>query len=514
MKKLLNPTILFLITSLILSCQTRHDVSSGIPDSITLTKADLLDKIKGGWAGQMIGVTYGAPTEFKYHGTIIPDSVEIPWPESGYCQWWFDNTPGIYDDIYMDLTFVEVFEKYGLDAPVERFAEAFAYAEYPLWHANQAARYNILNGIMPPESGHWLNNPHADDIDFQIEADFAGIMSPGMPITSAEICDKIGHIMNYGDGWYGGVYVASMYTLAFITDDIDFIVREALNMIPAKSTFYKMMADVISWSEQNEDWKVTWQLLQDKWGNHQLCPQGFSDPFNIEASINCAYIIIGLLYGEGDMGKTVDISTRCGDDSDCNPSNAGGILGTAIGYSNIPDYWLNNVKEVEDIVFPFTSLSLNDTYLLSKKHALELIERNGGVINNDEVTILCQQTAPVRFEQSFKGITPVKKEMINKRMPIEGFKYDFSGAGILISARYPGGQQSTSDYVAEVEVYLNGELVEVVLFPADFLVRKLDIFWDFELPQGNYTLELKVRNPDKDYFFNLTYVVVYDKTNT
>ncbi len=58
--------------------------------------------------------------------------------------------PDLYDDIYMDLTFVDVFEKYGIDAPVDSFANAFAYADYNLWHANQAARYNILHGIPAP----------------------------------------------------------------------------------------------------------------------------------------------------------------------------------------------------------------------------------------------------------------------------------------------------------------------------------------------------------------------------
>ena len=33
-----------------------------------LTRDQLLDKIKGGWAGQMIGVSFGAPTEFKAEG--------------------------------------------------------------------------------------------------------------------------------------------------------------------------------------------------------------------------------------------------------------------------------------------------------------------------------------------------------------------------------------------------------------------------------------------------------------
>ncbi len=36
-----------------------------------------------------------------------------------------------------------------------------------------------------------------------------------------DISDRVGHIMNYGDGWYGGVYVASMYALAFISDDVE-----------------------------------------------------------------------------------------------------------------------------------------------------------------------------------------------------------------------------------------------------------------------------------------------------
>ena len=117
---------------------------------------------------------------------MISDEYRIPWDDH-QIKWWFDHFPGLYDDIYMDLTFVEVFQKEGLDAPVESFANAFAKAPYPLWHANRQGRYNILNGIMPPASGHWLNNPHADDIDFQIEADYAGLMAPGWsmpPLTS------------------------------------------------------------------------------------------------------------------------------------------------------------------------------------------------------------------------------------------------------------------------------------------------------------------------------------------
>src|SRR5690554_4892241 len=107
--------------------------------TVTLSKQELRDKIMGGWAAQMIGVTFGGPTEFRYNGAMIHDYEPIPWYD-GYLAWWYDNAPGLYDDLYMDLTFVDVIERYGADAPADTFAKAFATADYQLWHANQQAR--------------------------------------------------------------------------------------------------------------------------------------------------------------------------------------------------------------------------------------------------------------------------------------------------------------------------------------------------------------------------------------
>src|SRR6478752_3880298 len=276
-----------------------------------LSKQQLKDKIKGGWAGQTIGVTFGGPYEFRFQGTFIGDYQSLKWYD-GYLKNTMINNPGLYDDLYMDLTFVDVFEKYGLDAPVDSFAFAFANAGYKLWHANQAARYNLLNGIKSPASGNWKNNPHADCIDYQIEADFAGLMCPGMPNAASAISDKIGHIMNYGDGWYGGVYLGALYTLAFTSNDIPAIVAEALKTIPAKSEFYQCINDVIaSHKKYPDDWKQTWLMVQKKWADDIGCPDGVFRPFNIDAKVNAAYVVIGLLYGKGDFTRTLEISTRC-----------------------------------------------------------------------------------------------------------------------------------------------------------------------------------------------------------
>jgi len=481
--------------------------------SITMSKAKLQDKIMGGWAGQTIGVTYGGPVEFRFKGTMMQDYQPIPWYD-GYVKWWYQNAPGLYDDIYMDLTFVEVFERCGLDAPVDSFASAFANASYDLWHANQAGRYNYLNGIKPPFSGHWLNNPHADCIDYQIEADYSGLMSPAMPNTASQISDKIGHIMNFGDGWYGGVYVGAMYSLAFASDDINYIVNEALKTIPAESDFYKCISDVIAWQKKYpNDWKQTWFEVQKKWSDDKGCPEGVFDAFDIDATVNSAYVVIGLLYGNKDIQKTLDIATRCGQDADCNPSTAGGILGTMLGYSKIPDYWLKNIKEVEDMNFKYTTISLNKVYALSEKHAIENIKRNGGEVSDTSVTILFQEPKAVKFEKSFDGIMPVKRIDIEKNME-KSIAFDFEGTGFVIRGEVTKIEKDAKDKDVMVELWIDGKKTETAKLPTAFKTRRYELFWNYQLPMQKHAVEIKWADPKDaaDANINVSNVIVYSGT--
>jgi hypothetical protein len=490
------------------SCsQQSSQTNSMLPETVTMTKEQLMDKIKGGWAAQTIGVTYGGPTEFRYRSAMIQDYVPIGWND-GCIKGMFDHFPALYDDIYMDLTFVEVFERVGIDAPVDSFAHAFAYADYGLWHANAAARYNIMQGIMPPASGHWLNNPHADDIDYQIEADFAGLMTPGMPNTQSEISDKIGHIMNYGDGWYGGVYVGAMYSLAFVSDDIHFVVNEALKTIPSESRYYKCMTDVINMHKQYpNDWKQAWAECEKRWNQDIGCPEGTLMPYNIDAVINSAYVLIGLLYGEGDFFKTMDIATRCGQDSDCNPATAVGILATMQGYSKIPEYWMKALRMVEDRNFAYTNMSLNKTYETSFKHALQMIERNGGKVSENEVTIACQTPKAVQLEQCFEGIFPIGRRAINKTIEDnKEFKTQFEGTGYALT----GSVRGEKGYVARVEIYIDDQLEETLNLPSNkTLGHRVDLAWKYLMPKGKHSIALKWLNPKKDVHIKVGEMLIY-----
>src|SRR2546430_3331569 len=159
-----------------------------------LSRAILEDKIRGGWAGQMIGVSYGAPTEFRSNGKIIEGNL------NKYLNWSPQRLKNAIDqdDLYVEMTFAEVMDKVGLEATTEQYGEMFKDSKYELWHANAGARRNLNHGIKAPMSGDPKYNIHANDIDFQIESDFIGMMTPGLPREANKYADRVGRVMNWG----------------------------------------------------------------------------------------------------------------------------------------------------------------------------------------------------------------------------------------------------------------------------------------------------------------------------
>lgn len=345
---------------------TRAQVQTKI---LTISKQTLKDKIAGGWAGKMIGVTYGAPSEFHYMQKINEDSIKWTPADIKGSVW--------QDDLYVQLTFLMAMDKYGMSAPAVKFQEMLAKAGYPLWCANMQARKNYFDEIYPPLSGNPKYSYRADDIDFQIEADYIGLMNPGMIQNIINTSNKIGHIMNYGDGVYGGIFLSTLYSAAFFENDINKIIETGLSSIPPQSDYARIVRDVIKLHKHYPaDWKAAWKELEAKWGDVDISGAGAA--FNIDAKLNGAYIVMGLLYGERDEYKTLEITTRCGQDADCNPSNAMAVLGVIEGFSYLPDEMKKGVTAVSDSLFINTTYSFNTAVESTYEYALKLILQNGG----------------------------------------------------------------------------------------------------------------------------------------
>jgi hypothetical protein len=353
------------------------------------------DKMKAGWIGQIAGVAWGAPTEFKFSDQIIPVESVPQWrPE-------MINHAFAQDDLYVEMTFLRSMEEYGLDVDIRQAGIDFANSGYALWCANQAGRTNLRNGIAPPDSSHPRFNSRANDIDYQIEADFSGLIAPGMPNTVIKLGEKFGRLMNYGDGVYGGQFMGGMYAEAFFQDDPIKLIQAGLACIPERSQYAEMVHDMLIWYRENpDDWQATWRRAQSKYREepeYQKASNG-----GIDVKINGAYILMGLLYGKGDLDRTIVISCRCGQDSDCNPSSSAGVLFTTLGFSKLPARFNTGLNE--EAVFSHTAYNFPALLDVCEKLARQSLIKAGGRIetadNGKEVfliPVIAPQPSPLEL---------------------------------------------------------------------------------------------------------------------
>lgn len=356
---------------------------------IVLQEEEIYNKVKGGWVGQMAGVTWGAPTEFYSFGkyfetypdmTIIPEELVPVWTSETI------NDAFNQDDLYVDVTFLDCIKDNGANVDWTVFGEYFGKSEYRLWHANRWGRDNVNAGIQTPWSGHYTNTLHCDDIDWQIECDALGMSALAQPEVAKEMAWRAGHVMNYGDGVYGGVYVSTMYAAAFTAESVLDLVMTGMNAIPEESQFWQVQNDVLECYNAGMPWEETWQVIFEKWTNDR-CPSGlYKDTFNIDAKMNSAYITMGLLYGEGDFEKSMWISMRCGQDSDCNPASVGGILGCFYGYEALDEKW-SSALDWDGTKFEYTEYTLNDCISVNIEAAKSVVELRGGSVENGTWTI-------------------------------------------------------------------------------------------------------------------------------
>jgi hypothetical protein len=468
----------------------------------TISLEELRDRIAGGWAGQMIGVSYGAPTEFKGLQRILPVA-EVP-------KWTPERVSNSLeqDDLYVDMTFAQVLDDKGLSATTDDFGAMFREAKYMLWHANLAARRNLKRGVPASLSGTPRYNSHANDIDFQIESDFIGLMAPGMPQSALRIAERAGRVMNYGDGIYGGVFVSCMYSAAFFERDPHAVVRAGLACLPEKSPYAQVISDLLAWHDANpNDWEAVWHLLAKKWDGREPCPDGALRPFNIDAKLNGAYIALGLLYGDGDMTKTLDVATRAGQDSDCNPSSAGGILGVMLGYAKIPELWKSGIPAIADRKFSYTNFTFKTIVESTYQRAVKLAGEEGGQLKGKSLRVKLQQPEPAAYELWDDYGSPVERiAYSDPRWQFTGdWREDerktsrstdrkaasaaiqFEGTGAIVTGPYmPGG--------GKAEIYLDGKLDRVVdVYPDEDSWKNGEAVWHaFHLKPGPHSVRIVV----------------------
>ena len=216
-----------------------------------------------------------------------------------------------------------------------------------LWVSNEKAFHLMQEGMIPPETGNPLNNPEYEMIDAQLTTEIFGLFAPARP----DIALKMAHLpiqttARYNAEWASEFYVI-MYSLASYVDEnlsmkekILWMTKEARKSLPNDSYSAKMLDYVLSRFEENIPWEQVRDELYTKYQVNQ------EDGYNMTSKnlycngcfasgINFAVSIVSILYGEGDIKKTIKIGALAGWDSDNPTATWGGLLGFMIGKEGI-----------------------------------------------------------------------------------------------------------------------------------------------------------------------------------
>nr|WP_239581333.1 ADP-ribosylglycohydrolase family protein [Jeotgalibacillus terrae] len=193
------------------------------------------------------------------------------------------------------------------------------------------AYLNLIKGMHAPESGSAETNGiiMAEQIGGQIFIDTWGWLFPDKPEKAADYAEKAASVSHDKNGLYGARFIAAGIAAAYSADTIKEVIERALKEIPSNSTYAKVVHAVLEFHQQNpDDFWACRQYLEDEWGYDKYTGVCHIIP-------NAGVCVLALVYGEGDLSKTIEIATACGWDTDCNAGNVGSIVGTFTGISGV-----------------------------------------------------------------------------------------------------------------------------------------------------------------------------------
>jgi hypothetical protein len=241
--------------------------------------------------------------------------------------------------------------------------------------------------------------------------------------------------------------------------------------------------------------------VEDAWNRDDPCPEGALQPYNIDAKLNGAYIAIGLLHGGGDFRRTMEIATRCGQDSDCNPSSAAGVLGVALGFARIPDEFKTDLPALAGRKFDYTDYSLEQIVASTVARALLVVKAAGGSVTEERVVVPAQTPLAPPVEQWNPGIAdrlvpwnapewtfsgPWQKRERDTMADQAGAKAVFRFHGVAVALLGPLGTKG-----GRAEVWLDGRKQDLPL-DAYIAERTFDqVLWQtYGLEPGEHTVEI------------------------
>ena len=117
---------------------------------------------------------------------------------------------------------------------------------------------------------------------------------------------------------------------------------------------------------------------------------------------NAGICILAMLYGKGELGRSIEISVMCGYDTDCNASNIGTILGVLGGLGGVPERYRRPINDLVTLSSVSGYLNLVDLSDKAKELGTLSCRTYGGALPRD---IVCPKPGELRMDFPFPGST-------------------------------------------------------------------------------------------------------------
>jgi ADP-ribosylglycohydrolase len=284
-----------------------------------ISYSDYRDKVYGAWLGQVTGAAYGFPFEGKARNAIQLDHTLRVW-----------NDAVVDDDYYYEMVALYGFERFGIGMTVEQLGTMWKEYKAGTWGSSEQARFALERGIKAPDSGSPRYNRWFHTIGSQFSSDIYGMISPGMVNLAGAVARNYSHVNGYAEGSDGAVFVAACISEAFFETNPMKIVRQAAQLIDPRSNYRKAIDFVLHSYEQGKPWREVAAESEARWR---------PDYPQLNNSVaNGALVALGILYGDGDYMKSINIVTQTGDftDADCNAANVSSVVGAMRGSKALP----------------------------------------------------------------------------------------------------------------------------------------------------------------------------------
>ncbi|MBR5615024.1 MAG: ADP-ribosylglycohydrolase family protein [Clostridia bacterium] len=307
------------------------------------------DKVRACWIGKNIGGTMGGPYEGR---TEMQDATTFVTPK---------GEPLPNDDLDLQILWLCAMEERGAAAINEKVLGEYWLNYVPAqWNEYGIAKRNMAMGIHPPYSGEYNNEKWRDSNGAWIRTEIWACMFPAYPefATRYAFYDAcVDH--GTGEGTYAAIFVAAMESAAFFEKDVNKLIETGLSYIPENCKLAQSVRLACKLYEEKTDFKEARNKIVE--ANKEL--GWFQAPGNV------AFVILGLLYGEGDFKKSMIHAINCGDDTDCTGATIGSLMGIMYGTEGIPKDWTEYIGD------RIITVAIDRSYVFWPKTCEELTQR-------------------------------------------------------------------------------------------------------------------------------------------